>query len=233
VASRGPILRLARRVVLTTATMHWGTKSFECWTFLLALLALVRPRAIVELGSGRSTSYLTEYAIEERRAIRLHRAEPLLRRQDPARPAQQLPERALRAPRAARRRRLLRHGAATPRRRIPCDFLFVDGPVGFDEALGRGRRHVERSVGWLRAAAATSRIVMVDDVHRRGNLALFEQLAQGPGRSALYLSYHVQPVPNVLAVAVPRSAFDALAGVCQTLGIAFATDYAASQCSEP
>jgi len=233
VASRGPILRLARRVVLTTATMHWGTKSFECWTFLLALLALVRPRAIVELGSGRSTSYLTEYAmksgapfasIEQNRFYAAKIRRGLRNSFLSGRYVHHVPLADDGWYDTARLRRAVE---------FPCDFLFVDGPVGFDEALGRGRRHVERSVGWLRAAAATSRIVMVDDVHRRGNLALFEQLAQGPGRSALYLSYHVQPVPNVLAVAVPRSAFDALAGVCQTLGIAFATDYAASQCSEP
>jgi hypothetical protein len=74
---------------------------------------------------------------------------------------------------------------------------------------------------------------MVDDVHRRTNLDLFQKLAPPPDRTALYLSYHVQPAPNVLGVAVPSSTLEALTGVCATLGVAFAADYSAAQCSEP
>lgn len=40
----------------------WPTKSFEFWTFLAGLLQCVRPESILEIGSGRSTIYLSEYA---------------------------------------------------------------------------------------------------------------------------------------------------------------------------
>jgi hypothetical protein len=226
-------VRLARRAVLKTATLHWGTKSFECWTVLIVLLALTRPRGIVELGSGRSTSYLAEYAMKA-----------------------EVPFASIEQNRfyAAKVRRGLRHSFVSARflhhvplaadgwydaRRLaravdfPCDWLFVDGPVGVDEDLGNGRRGNERARSWLRHAAATSRVIIVDDVHRRANLDLFQLLtATAPDRATLYLRYHVQPRPNVLAVALPRACFGALSGICDTLGVEVATAYAAAQCTE-
>jgi predicted O-methyltransferase YrrM len=230
----GAIIRLARRMMFTTGARHWGTKSFECWTFLMALLSLVRPRAVVELGSGRSTSYLTEYAmktgvpfasIEQNRFYVAEIRRGLRNSFLSERYVHHVPLAADGWYDAARLDRTVD---------FTCDFLFVDGPVGADEALGRGRRNLERAVAWLSAAAATSRVVMVDDVHRRTNLELFHALSTAaPDRAPLYLSYHVQPAPNVLGVAVPSSAFEALTGVCATLAVGFATDYSAAQCSEP
>jgi predicted O-methyltransferase YrrM len=43
-------------------TYTWATKSYEVWLVLQTELYLVRPRSLVEFGSGRSTSYLAEYA---------------------------------------------------------------------------------------------------------------------------------------------------------------------------
>lgn len=227
-------MRLARRAVLKTAALHWGTKSFECWTFLMALLALVRPRGIVELGSGRSTSYLTEYAMKA--GVPFASVEQSWFH-------------------AVRIRHGLRHSFLSGRyvchvplaadgwydgdrlRRavdFACDCLFVDGPVGVDEDLGRGRRGGERAHAWLSAAAATSRVLIVDDVHRRANLELFQMLTEtAPERAELYLRYSVQPAPNVLAVALPRPAREPLLAVCATLGIAVATSFSAAECSEP
>lgn len=42
----------------------WPTKSYEIWLILQNLLYLVRPQKLVEFGSGRSTSYLAEYAFK-------------------------------------------------------------------------------------------------------------------------------------------------------------------------
>jgi hypothetical protein len=50
---------LVRKVTKTTL---WATKSYEVWLLLLNLLFLVKPKKILELGSGRSTNYLAEYA---------------------------------------------------------------------------------------------------------------------------------------------------------------------------
>jgi hypothetical protein len=40
----------------------WGTKGFEFWTFLSILLKAARPRAILELGCGRSSTFFADYA---------------------------------------------------------------------------------------------------------------------------------------------------------------------------
>src|SRR5262245_60103474 len=40
----------------------WGTKGFEFWTFLSLLLQSSRCKRLLELGSGRSTVTLAEYA---------------------------------------------------------------------------------------------------------------------------------------------------------------------------
>jgi predicted O-methyltransferase YrrM len=47
----------------------WSTKSHEWWTLLAALLRRLQPDSILELGSGRSTIYLSEYACKEGKAL--------------------------------------------------------------------------------------------------------------------------------------------------------------------
>lgn len=42
----------------------WPTKSYEVWMLLQSLLYLIRPKVLVEFGSGRSTYYLSEYAFK-------------------------------------------------------------------------------------------------------------------------------------------------------------------------
>jgi hypothetical protein len=40
----------------------WGTKGFEFWTFLSLLLKEAKPKAILELGCGRSSVFFADYA---------------------------------------------------------------------------------------------------------------------------------------------------------------------------
>ena len=40
----------------------WGTKGFEFWTFLSVLLRAARPRAVLEVGCGRSSTFFADYA---------------------------------------------------------------------------------------------------------------------------------------------------------------------------
>lgn len=209
--------------------LQWGTKSFEFWTILMVLLALVRPKSIVELGSGRSTSYLTEYAMKEG-----------------------IPFASIEQNRfyAARTKRGLRNSflddsylhhvptdddgwyRAEELNRVvdfPCELLFVDGPVDI------GSRPTEQSSKWLAAASATSKVVIVDDVHSRSNLEMFYKLvaASSTKLSPIYLSYNVDPIPNVVAIAVESSSYDALSKVCSEIGIEFLSDYSVDRCSEP
>jgi predicted O-methyltransferase YrrM len=48
----------------TIGALTWATKSYETWLVLQNLLYLVRPKKLVEFGSGRSTHYLAEYALK-------------------------------------------------------------------------------------------------------------------------------------------------------------------------
>lgn len=45
----------------------WATKSHEFWVFLGALLHRLKPESILELGSGRSSIYLSEYASKQKK----------------------------------------------------------------------------------------------------------------------------------------------------------------------
>lgn len=47
-----------------TRTPLWATKSYEIWLLLQNILFLTKPKRILEYGSGRSTSYLSEYAFK-------------------------------------------------------------------------------------------------------------------------------------------------------------------------
>jgi hypothetical protein len=40
----------------------WGTKGFEFWTLLSVLLKEARPRTVLELGCGRSSTFFADYA---------------------------------------------------------------------------------------------------------------------------------------------------------------------------
>jgi len=225
--------RHLRRIVFVSGAVPWGTKSFEFWTLLMVILAVVRPRSIVELGSGRSTSYLAEYAMK-----------------------QDVPYASIEQNRVYARkiRRGLKNSFLDPgylhhvpigedgwyqlddlSRAIkdPCEFLFVDGPVGAQEAIGRGVRRCERSDKWLAAAAATSKVVIVDDVHRKSNLELFVALLSGSEHlRPMYLNYYVQKIPNVVAIAILSSWYGTVADVCKQVRIDFVTDYSSDKCSE-
>ena len=223
--------RHARRLMALTGMDQWGTKSFEFWTFLSMLLALARPKSIVELGSGRSTSYLSEYALKQRvpyasveqNRFYVTRIKRGLRYSF-------LPDRYVHhVPLAADgwyRREALDRVAG-----FRCEFLFVDGPVGFVESLGKGTRRTDRSMTWLAAAARTARIVMVDDVHRKSNLRMFRELiSESPGLRPLYLA---RPAPFMIAIAVEETVAAALTGICAQIGIECSLSYSDELCTEP
>jgi hypothetical protein len=225
--------RHARRLVFVSGALQWGTKSFEFWTLLLVILAVVRPKSIVELGSGRSTSYLAEYAMKE------------------AVPYASIEQNRVYATKI---KRGLKNSFLDPRYlhhipigqdgwyemekldrivNAPCEFLFVDGPVGVQEAIGGGVRRCERSDKWLTAAAATSKVVIVDDVHRKSNLELYYKLMSASERlSPMYLSYSVQKIPNVVAIAVASSSYKTIANICSEMKIEFFADFSVEKCSE-
>jgi hypothetical protein len=110
------------------------------------------------------------------------------------------------------------------------ELLFVDGPTEFRK--GRSRQ-TKTSSEWLVRASAKCKVVIVDDVHKRWNLEMFQDLvAAAGGLSPMYLSYSILPVANVVAIAVESSSADVLARVCSETGISFLSDYSIDQCTQ-
>jgi predicted O-methyltransferase YrrM len=203
----------------TLGVQTWGTKSFEFWTLLAATLWIVRPRSILELGSGRSTSYLGDYAQKEgasfvsveqnrhfarrvRIALRAGFVDPHCVRHVPVRGGWY---------------DLRRVQELAPR---PCELLFVDGPVGEQESLGAATRTNEDAVRWLLSVAAEASAIVVDDLQRPANVVLADQLATACGAEPFYLDYAPQPgVRNVAMIAVSPGHAPALRSVCAEAGI--------------
>jgi hypothetical protein len=214
--------RLSMRGLQQIGVQTWGTKSFEFWTLLVSALWLVRPRSIVELGSGRSTQYLADYAMKE--AIPFVSVEQ-------ARGWARRVKRGLAVGLVTGD--FVHHVPLGPDGwydverldalvRPPCDCLYVDGPVGSQEGLGRASRDGEVARSWLARAARSTRLLVVDDVHRDENLGLLRLLAtEAGGLETLFLPYRPgRGSVNVAAMAVEQAAGDRLLAACAALGIA-------------
>jgi len=202
----------------------WGTKSFEFWTLLSSALWIVRPRSILELGSGRSTTYLGDYAqkegisfasIEQNRRF-AYRMRLSLRAGfvDPGY-VHHVPIR-------GRWYDLGRVQSLAPR---PCELLFLDGPVGQQESLGPGQRTDHAAVRWLHSLAADVRLLVVDDLQRLANVGLADSLAAAGGLEPLYLDYRPRPgARNVVMLAVAPAHAQILHSVCSEAGVAVYRD---------
>jgi predicted O-methyltransferase YrrM len=186
----------------------------------------VRPRSILELGSGRSTSYIGDYAMKEgvqfvsieqrawwaRRvwvALRFGLVDPSCVRHVPVRGDW--------------------YDVGRLDRLVPasCDMVFVDGPVGLQESLGSADRAGATAQRWLTPVIGGARILVVDDVHRPPNLALAEALAATASLTTLHLAYSPQPDrQNVVAVSVPAECSVRLREICAAASIAVAEDIA-------
>lgn len=195
----------------TFAPRVWATKGPEFWALLSAILLKTRPETILELGGGRSTTFLADYAWRnEKRLISFEQSEDWYRKiredlrcmgilramvhhlplDDSSRPHWYSYEKA---------KRLI--GRAT------WDLLFIDGPQR------NGRRNI-RGQELLRGAATEARMIVVDDVHRFYNMDQFRDLAErfpadgrffyGYSRNQLGLAVAAEWVPAV------RSCFEFL-----------------------
>lgn len=56
-----------KKVEHALGVLTWPTKSFESWVLLQNLLYIIQPGTTVELGAGRSTFYLGEYAFKKKK----------------------------------------------------------------------------------------------------------------------------------------------------------------------
>jgi hypothetical protein len=218
-------LRILVRPALKTGVITWGTKSFEFWSLLVVALGLIRPRSVVEFGSGRSTSYLTEYAMKEgipfasieQNRIYARRIKRGLRNSFlDDRYVHHVP---LDRDGWYRQRALDRF---VP---VPCECLFIDGPVGSQDALGPGERDGARAREWLVAAGATSKLLIVDDVQRQANRALLGALVGArPDLDTRYLAYEPHTgAKNVVALAASQRDIRTLSRIGSQTGLELVT----------
>jgi predicted O-methyltransferase YrrM len=215
-----------RKGLQSVGVQTWGTKSFEFWTLLSAALWIVRPRSILELGSGRSTSYLGDYAQKEAaRFVSIEQNRGFARRV-------RIALRAGFVDPACVQHVAVRDGwydlervrEVAPR---PCELLFVDGPVGEQESLGSARRGDEAATSWLLELAAETRAIVVDDLQRPENVVVADQLVAAANAEPLYLDYAPQPGSrNVAMIAVAAEHASALRAAADDVGIAVYADRA-------
>jgi hypothetical protein len=221
--------RVARRIGLLSmkalqgaGVQTWGTKSFEFWTFLSAALWLVKPRSIVELGSGRSTQYLADYAMKaEVPFVSAEQSRAWVRR------IQRALTLGLVSGRFVHHVPIGSHhwydvGRLDSLVCFPCDCLVIDGPVGAQEGLGQATRDGSAAREWLSRAAVRSRLIIVDDAHREENLQLFHLVSERAGGLEMrFLAY--QPgrgAANVAAFGIEPALAARLDGASLAIGIA-------------
>jgi len=194
----------------------WATKGVAFWGLLAALLVRLGPESILELGGGRSTTFLADYGARHRKlAVTIEQSEVWhakivsdlafmgLRRHhvhhvplDPAMTPPWYEE--------ARVRAILKHRAF--------DMVFVDGPQGEARRNRQGTAIVAR-------AAREARLVIVDDVHRSYNDAVFRRLAaRMPPDGIFYWRYG----RNLLAIAAVAAWAPVVADAFEGLGLAYA-----------
>jgi hypothetical protein len=213
--------RASMGVLQGVGVQTWGTKSFEFWTLLSAALWLVRPRSIVELGSGRSTQYLADYAMKESISfVSVEQSSRWARRV----------RRGLTAALVAGD--FVHHVPVAPNGwydrdrldglvRSPFEALFVDGPVGVQEGLGSATRDNAVAREWFARMTPAIRLLIIDDTHRQENQLLLDAIRRNAGGLiAFSLSY--QPgrgANNMVVVAVRQQYAARLYDACAALGI--------------
>lgn len=153
----------------------WATKGIAFWAVLSAILVKARPESLLELGSGRSTTFLADYAfrfrkrfvsIEQDAAWHAKVAEDLRCMNVKGSYVHHVPLDTRETPPWYDREKL---AAATGDKAF--DLVFVDGPQGAGRRNPEGRKAVRR-------ACRAARLIIVDDVHRPYNLTMFRELAQ-------------------------------------------------------
>jgi hypothetical protein len=166
----------------------WATKGIHFWTVFGAILVKARPESILELGGGRSTTLLADYAFRTRiRSITIEQSEVWYRKivsdlqfmsvrgthvhhVPVTRPDKDWPWYDFEAT-----QRLL--GERT------FDLVSVDGPVGDARRNRRGQALVAK-------AARDARLIVVDDLHRPYNLDYFNELtARFPAHGRFFHHY--------------------------------------------
>ena len=173
----------------------WGTKGFAFWTFLSLLLLEAAPKRILELGAGRSTLTLAEYAHFRRAKLVSIETSPAWfnKVRIDLRGTQTKADsvRLVAIDPATNWYELAPFRAATG---SGFDFVLIDGPNRFN-GDSQGMRDAPLALDEIRRLTGEADIVIVDDVHRRHVLRTIDPMLVDP---ALYEKYFLNYIVNRL-----------------------------------
>jgi predicted O-methyltransferase YrrM len=217
----------------------WGTKGFEFWTFLALFLQKSGCANLLELGTGRSTITLAEYAkfagarltCLETNRLWFNKVRSDLRYLG-------LP------PDCVKLVRLdaevgwyeLEGARSVYQTSGDFDFLFIDGPNNH-RGNSKGIRDSKIGLSELRTCAQHAAIIIVDDVHRRHVLQTLDKVVIDPHAfNKFYYDYLPNPdrAPNSLCIMVKRgsTASQQLPVVAEHLAVRLYPEYDIRKCRE-
>jgi predicted O-methyltransferase YrrM len=246
-AARTAISGPARRALRSVAALQlpvvlpeegWGTKGFQFWTFLSLLLAASNCARILELGSGRSTITLAEYA--KFRGARLISLETDRRWFNKAR----WELRCLGLSDAPIHLIKWQSGGlwydveqfrSIVKNEGSFDFAFIDGPNN-ETGVSVGIRDSEVALREIVSCTLDADIVVVDDVHRRHILDTIDRMLTDAGQYSKYFyDYSILPThKNTICVCVRKSsrACAELTRIQEMLNMRFYDAFDRNVCSE-
>jgi predicted O-methyltransferase YrrM len=216
----------------------WGTKGFEFWTLLSLLLLRARPKNILELGSGRSTSVLADYAHSYGGNL------TSLETDEGWYNKAVLDITCLGIGRDQVHLIPLRGGAGwydldqfrkITKSETAFDFVFIDAP---NDARGHseGYRDDPDGLKEIKACSRECQIMIVDDVHRRHVLETVDEMLSEPDDfEKYYYNYIVPNHSNWLCICVRKSSGipTAMADIQSAVGANLRRDFTGAMCGEP
>ena len=230
--------RVTNRKSVALPAKVWATKGFEFWTFLSLLLLKSNCSRILELGTGRSSITLAEYAkfrnahltcVESSQEWFNKLRLDLRHLKLPTNVLQLIP-----VDRSTGWYDLERFRSATATGNF--DFLFVDGPTEFLGSSSRGIRNSQNGVSELQACGRNAEVIIVDDVHRRHILDTLDRILVDPAQYDKWF-YHYPPgevSKATLCIMLRRgsNASRALAAIESLTGITLHPTFDPESCSE-
>lgn len=216
----------------------WGTKGFEFWTFLSLFLLEAKPQSILELGSGRSTITLGEYAKYSRAHLdSLETNKSWFEKSKVELHAARVPDGAISLIQIDKVTGWYEIGAfqSTISQGPPYDFALIDGP-NKNNGKSLGIRDAPIALDTLRKCLVGTTTVIVDDVHRRHVLNSVDLMMNPASDYEKYFyDYRVHDFfLNTLCICVKKDsgAHSAVPRLADLLGIAFYSDYPQEKCPE-
>lgn len=207
-------------VEIPKATRVWATKGAEFWALFAAILQKTKPESLLELGGGRSTTFLADYAFrQEKVLVTFEQSEEWWHKLRADLRFMGLPEKTVFHLPLDERSRPFWYDIRQAKKlltRATWDFVLIDGPQRNARRNRTGQRLIAEAV-------RQARLVIVDDVHRDYNHDQFLALA-GQMKNAQRFYYRYNRDQNVIALAAADWA--PLVQQCFTfLDIPYLTDF--------